>query len=191
MYSVRPILELTTENKELIFVHTPKCGGSYVRSILSYLKINSNNHNQAIHNDNYIYFTVIRNPVERFESLLNYSLSESKPRCDWPVHLSYVYTDKTIKLDEIISRMTDTEILGFSPYKTLNYYAQNVDIIITINNLQNLLEKFGYTYDVNLFKPINVSNKIRGKINQENKDRLTKLFADDFELYNKVINSIF
>jgi hypothetical protein len=191
MYSICPFFELRETKKELIFIHTPKCGGSYVSSILSHLKIKNDGHKQAILDDKYIYFTVIRNPVERFESLLNYRLDELKPRDDWPKYLSYVYSDKTVKLDEIISKMTDKEILGFSPYKTLNHYAKNVDIIITLDNLPKLLEYFGYTYDVNLFKPINVSNKKRGKINQENKDRIKNLFADDFELYNKVINSSF
>jgi hypothetical protein len=87
--------------------------------------------------------------------------------------------------------MTDEEILGFSPYKTINYWIKNVDIIITLDNLSKLLEYFGYTYDVNFFKPVNVSNKIRGKINQHNKDRLQNIFNDDVKIYNMVINSSF
>jgi hypothetical protein len=191
MYLNKPFSELTKNKKELCFIHTPKCGGSYVSTILSHLKIKNNGHRQSTADNKYVYFTVIRNPVERFESLLNYRLDEVNPRNDWPIHLSYIYKDKSIKLDEIISKMSDTEILSFSPYKTLNYWTTNVDIIITLDNLSKLLEYFGYKYDVNLFKPVNVSKKIRGKINQENKDRITNLFANDFELYNKVINSVF
>jgi hypothetical protein len=191
MYSICNISELRKNKKELFFIHTPKCGGTYVSTILSNLKIKNGGHNQAIPNNKYIFFTVIRNPVERFESLLNYRLDEVKPRADWPSHLSYVYGNKSIKLDEIISKMSDSEILNFSPYKTLNYWTTNVDIIITLDNLEKLLEYFGYTYDMNFFKPMNVSNKLRGKINQENKDRIKNLFADDFELYDKVINSTF
>jgi hypothetical protein len=192
MYSIHSIKELTSDkNKKLVFIHTPKCGGSYVSSILSHLNIENKGHEQAILNDNYIYFTVIRNPVERFESLLNYRLNEKTPRNDWPKHLSYVYDDINIKLDDIISQMTDEEILGFSPYKTINYWIKNVDIIITLDNLPKILEYFGYTYDVNLFNPVNVSNKIRGKINQQNKDRLQNIFNDDVNIYNMVINSAF
>jgi len=192
MYCTRPFSELikNKNNKELVFIHTPKCGGSYVTSILLYLKIKNVGHQQAILNDNYIYFTVIRNPVERFESLLNYRLNESKSRGDWPKHLSYVYNDKNIKLDEIVSKMTDEEILGFNPYFTLTYWTKNVDIIITIDNLPKMLEYFGYKYDINSFQPINVSNKIRGNINQQNKDRIKQLFSSDMELYNKVVNSV-
>ena len=41
MYSSRPFSELIKNkiNAELVFIHTPKCAGSYVSSILSYLKI--------------------------------------------------------------------------------------------------------------------------------------------------------
>ena len=122
MYSTHLIQELITNKKELVFIHTPKCAGSYVSNILSHLKIKNNGHKQATPDNKYIYFTVIRNPIERFESLLNYRLDEKNPREDWPKHLSYVYYDKNINLDEIISKMTDIEILGFSPYKTIDYW---------------------------------------------------------------------
>ena len=84
MYSVRPFSELMQDKnkRELIFVHTPKCGGSYVSTILSQLKIKNIGHSQAISNEKSIYFTVIRNPLERFESLLNYRLGKTLPRDD-------------------------------------------------------------------------------------------------------------
>ena len=193
MYSIYPFEELIKKknNKELVFIHTPKCGGSYVSNILSHLKIKNNGHTQATLNNKYIYFTVIRNPVERFESLLNYRLDEKNPRNDWPKHLSYVYYDKNVNLDEIVSKMTDKDILGFSPYKTIDYWTKNVNIIVTLNNLPKMLKYFGYEYDDNSFKSVNVSNKIRGKINQQNKDRIKELFNNDDKIYNMVINSTF
>ena len=192
MYSTHPIQELiTNKKKELVFIHTPKCAGSYVSTILSHLKIKNNAHKQATPNDKYIYFTVIRDPVERFESLLNYRLGEKKPRRDWPKKLSYVYKDKNINLNEIVSKMTDNEILGFSPYKTIDYWTKNVNIIVTLNNLPKMLKYFGYEYDDNSFKSVNVSNKVRGKINQQNKDRIKELFNNDDKIYNMVINSTF
>jgi hypothetical protein len=175
MYSVRPFMELVNEknNKELIFIHTPKCGGTYVSHILKHLNIKNAGHSQAVPNQG-ITFTVIRNPVERFESLLNYRLGEYKPRNDWPKNLSYVYEDKTIQLNEIVSKMTNEQITSFNPYRSLSYWAANVDIIITLDNLPKMLESFGYTYDKNLFIPRNVSNKIRGKLDEQNKDRIKK-----------------
>ena len=93
-------------NKPLIFVHTPKCAGSYVVQILKDLKITDIHHTQAKRDGNAIYFTVIREPIKRFESLLNYRLGESCPRKDWPQHLHYVYNTR-ISLNRIIKKMTD------------------------------------------------------------------------------------
>lgn len=191
MYCVHPFQDLIKNKKELVFIHTPKCGGLYVSTILSYLKIKNNGHIQATPNNNFIYFTVIRNPIERFESLLNYRLDSEIPHYEWPKHLSYVYYDKNVTLDEIVSKMTDDEILGFSPYKTIYYWTKNVDIIITLDNLSKMLEYFGYEYDINSFRPIHVSNKIRGKLNEENKDRIKELFIDDVKIYDMVIASTF
>jgi hypothetical protein len=190
MYSTRPFHDLLTNKKELVFIHTPKCAGTYVSSILSQLNIKNNRHNQATPNDNCIYFTVIRNPVERFESMLNYRLG-LPPKNDWPTHLLYVYDDTTIQLDEIVSKMSDTEMISFSCYNTLQYWTTNVDIIITLDHLPKLLEYFGYSYDIHSFSTKNVSTKLRGKLNQENKDRIKKMFKDDVELYNKILNSVF
>jgi len=179
-------------NKNLIFIHTPKCAGTYVSSILNYLNIQNKHHIQAKPNEG-ITFTVIRNPIARFESLLNYRLDETTNKhrndLDWPQTLKYVYDNKNITLNKIVSKMTDKQILGFSPYKSLTYWTKNVDIIITLENLPKLLGYFGYTYDENLFQVKNVSNKIRGTLNNKNINRLVTLFHDDILLYNTVMNN--
>jgi len=183
------LLNKHKSGNELIFIHTPKCAGKYTSQILELLKIKNKKHKQAIKNEG-ITFTVIRNPVERFESLLNYRLDEAFPRKDWPRHLHYVFDNKNISLNEIVSKMTDTEILGFEPYRTLIYWIENVDIIITIDELPKLLKMFGYTYDINSFKKVNVSNKIRGKLDETTKNRISKLYYADMNLYNKVTHSL-
>lgn len=49
MYSIHPVKELISDkNKKMVFIHTPKCGGTYVSSILSHLNIKNNGHEQAI-----------------------------------------------------------------------------------------------------------------------------------------------
>lgn len=177
MYSVINLEELIKSGKNLIFIHTPKCGGTYVGTILSYLKIENKGHKLVKKNEE-ISFTVIRNPIERFESLLNYRLCDQIPRNDFPNELRHVYEDKNISLNEIVSKMSDSQILGFTPYKTLTYWTTNVDIIITIDELPKLLESFGYTYDTQLFPKVNVSNKVRGRFNEETIDRLKTLYND-------------
>ena len=44
---------------------------------------------------------------------------------------------------------------------------------------------FGYTYDLTLFKPTNVSKKTRGQLNKKHIDRIKNLYIDDVVLYNK------
>jgi hypothetical protein len=172
----------------LIFIHTPKCGGSYVSHICRDLNITNKGHNQAEKNEG-ITFTIIRNPIERFESLLNYRLDEKTPRGDWPRQLDYVYNDTNITLNEIVSKMSDNDITMFTPYNSLTYWSKNVDILITIDQLHEFLHFFGYNYNPNDYKKKNVSNKLRGKLNNETKDRIAKLYYDDIVLFNTVINS--
>ena len=173
--------------KKLVFIHAPKCGGIYVSSILNHLKIQNNGHNQAVINDDCIYFTVIRNPIERFESLLNYRLGEKYFRCVFPEHLRYVYDNQNITLNEIVYNMSSCEMLNFSPYKTLKYWTTNIDIVITLNQLHEMLNYFGYEYDINLFEALNISNKTRGILNEKCKDKIKQAFSEDVELYNKII----
>jgi hypothetical protein len=170
---------------KLIFIHTPKCGGSYVSKILKDLNISKKGHHQAIKNEG-INFTVIRDPIDRFQSLLNYRLGHPAPRNDWPKHLEYVYNDASVTLNNLIAKMTDDEILGFRPYSTLTFWTTNVDIIITIDQLPELLDCFGYKYDENKYKPLNISVKARGSFNNKTRNRLANLFKDDILLYNNV-----
>lgn len=175
------------KNKQLTFIHTPKCGGSFVGSILNKLNIINKGHNQADSNNKGINFTVIRNPIERFESLMNYRLDELIPRYDWPKSLHYVWKDKSIDLNEIVGKMTDTEILGFKPYRSLCYWSKNIDIFITIDKLEEFLIFFGYEINIKKFQKKNASNKIRGKFNEHTKDRISTLYSQDMDLFMKVI----
>ena len=84
--------------------------------------------------------------------------------------------------------MNDSEILGFYPYNTLIYWSKNIDIFITIDQLEKFLSFFGYNYDKNNYNKINVSNKIRGTFNDETRERLKKLYNDDILFFNKVIH---
>ena len=144
-------------NAKLCFIHTPKCGGSYARQIFNDLKIRNKGHSQAKTNDG-ITFTIIRTPGERFESLLNYRLGGLKPNRDWPKHLKYKH-DKSVTLNEIVDEMSDKEILGFRPYRSLTHWSKNIDVFITIDNLHNFLSCFGYSYDTNKYSKKRVSKK--------------------------------
>ena len=175
--------------KKLFFIHTPKCGGKYAGQILKKLKIRNKNHNRATTKDvrNNITFTIIRCPIQRFESLMNYRLNENKPREDWPLSLAYVFNDKSICLNKIVKKMSNKDIMNFSPYKSLLYWSTNIDIFITINKLQEFLSFFGYKYNSEDFRKLNVSKKERGKFNKLTKKRISKLYRNDVILFKKKI----
>jgi len=88
-------------------------------------------------------------------------LGESNPRNDWPMRLWYVYKNKTIDINKIVSQMSNKEITGFIPYRTLSYWGANIDIFITIDKLHDFLSYFGYNYPINKYKRKNVSKKSR------------------------------
>ena len=186
-------------NDNLTFIHTPKCGGSYIGNILKHLNIRNkvkfdnngvvSHHLQASKNDG-ITFTVIRDPVKRFESLINYRLGEIQPRPDWPKQLKNVYRDKSIDLNTIVSKMTDENITNFRPYSTLIFWSKNVDIFITIDQLYEFLSFFGYSYNIKDFEKKNVSKKTRGTFNDFTKSRLRLLYIDDIVFFNKVIKQL-
>ena len=176
------------KNQKLTYIHTPKCGGSFVREVLKPLKIRNKGHVQALPHDG-ITFTVIRNPIQRFESLMNFRLGAPRPRRDWPKSLHYVWKNKSINLNKIVNKMSDREILNFSPFRTLRYWSKNINIFITIDKLEKFLTFFGYKIDVQKFKKQNVSKKIRGSFNEVTKKRISKLYSYDMFLYKKVILS--
>lgn len=175
--------------KELIFIHTPKCAGSYVKKIIYDLQIplNGPGHRRAKKINPKIAFTVFRDPIKRFESFLNYRLSRSPSDRwgrTWPSHLTYVYNDTTISLNEIVAQLTDKQILGFVPFKTLVFWYKNIDIVITIDQLYSFLLFFGYTYDKDIYSKENESIKIRGTFSDETIQRLKRTYKKDIILYN-------
>ena len=174
-------------NEHLTFIHTPKCGGTFVRNILNNLNIKNKGHERAHPKNDGITFTVIRNPIERFESLINYRLGEKKSRKDWPKSLNYVWNDNSVNLNKIVGKMTDKEILGFKPYRTLCYWSKNIDIFITIDKLEEFLLFFGYKVSIKEFETKNVSKKVRGTFNKVTKNRISKLYRQDMVLFNSVI----
>ena len=106
------------------YVHIPKTGGTFVKDILRHTKIRSaSNYTKGTHsiatNKKNIIFTVIRHPVDRFESFLNYRLKGKRARKDWPKKVECAYKEKTLSLNKIVAKMTRNEILSFSPFTPL------------------------------------------------------------------------
>ena len=168
----------------LTFIHTPKCGGTYVSKILKFLKIPNKGHNQATLKDGTT-FTVIRHPVDRFESLLNFRIGLPPTSNKYSETPSILF--ENLSLDEMVAKMSDETILGFTPYKTLVFWTAGVDHIITIDELPNFLNFFGYTYP-KIFEKENVSSKLHGTFNENTRKRIEMLFEEDMKLFNNYKN---
>ena len=167
---------------KLGFFHAPKTAGTYVRTILDKFDIKYYYHNLPTGDEPEITFTIIRHPIERFESFLNYILQEGAPRENFPIDLRYVYIFKTVSLDKIIEKMTDAEIITLTGngYNRLKEY-DTVNHKFTIDGLKPFLNSHGYHYkDI---PKINVSRKERGKFSKDTKERLERLFKEDIEYF--------
>lgn len=179
-----------SKNKPLGYVHTPKCGGNYVKSILVDLNVRCFYHSKTSDEEynNHIVFTVFRDPIKRFESFLNYRLS-NKLLIDFPKNTLMLITQNKIQnLDEVLNNLTDENILSFYPFATLNYWYHNIDIVISIDQIHEFLSFFGHNYDISKYKPKNISEKKYGTLSEQSIQRLKICLKDDILLYNKLFN---
>ena len=115
----------------LTFIHTPKCGGSFVCSVLSLLNIKNKGHNRRTQNDG-ITFTVIRNPIQRFESLMNYRLSDIN---------SALGISQLKKINQILKRRNEI-------YNFYNKHLKSFTKFIHINRYSGYLKHSFHLYVV-------------------------------------------
>lgn len=193
-------------NHPLMFVHIPKCGGTYCKTlfreldILSVDKFESNLGVQGAYgggphqlakktySDNFIIFSVIRHPVDRFESLLNFRLGGGGPQASNTISKYIKKIRENGTINDFIEMHTDKELLSYTPYNTLKYYSQNVDIFIKIDELKNFLSFFGYK-NIPKTDRKNASKRNYGYLSEKNKARIARLFKDDIVFYNKKTNT--
>lgn len=168
--------------KKLKFIHIPKCAGSYAAQYIDHFGIINNGHKVANEYDE-ITIGIIRNPIQRFESFLNFRLSKETPGHDWPKRLHYLHNDKKKSLNEIIKKLTPYEILSFDPFKTYLYWTQNIKLLVTINEFLPALYLLGYSTDKK-FPKMNVSDKNRGTLSEESIHKLKKILKVDMKIYN-------
>ena len=173
------------KNVPIYYVHIPKTGGTFVNYVLRSTNIKSTNiFSQASHprykNKKNINFTVIRHPIERFESYLNFKYGKTKHRLDT--------TTKTASLNKIVSNMNKREIKQLKKkFRPIKYYSKDIDIFITINMFSKFLLFFGYNLELQNYKHKNVSDKIRGSLNKKNRTKIEELYKEDMKLYNNLI----
>lgn len=202
------------QNYNFIFIHTPKCGGTYIKNILNESKIPwKENHKTSTTEDikNNIVFTIFRHPLSRFESMLNFRITQCffknehiKKNVHKKINLQELikiltnpdfhkikntfgehYLNPNITLNNIINKLSDEQIKNFKPFGFLKKFSENVDIILTMDNIYNFFDYFNIKYKKNYVK-INVSKKKCGTFNNKIKKRLSKIFKEDIEIFNNI-----
>ena len=168
----------------LTFVHTPKTAGTYTAQYLSLCNIKNISHRQS--HDTAASFTILRDPVKRFESYLNYRLSFKHPKKDFPERLRYVHYDKTIQLNEIVQKLHLQDIRKFTPFNTLKFWSKNVNLLITIDELEDTLSLLGFANKLKgvKFERKNVSPKKRGTLSKEMVAKVSRFYLEDIALFN-------
>jgi hypothetical protein len=174
-------------NLPLYFIHIPKAAGTYARVICDQLNINHQKaytHKKAskLINDRHIVFAILREPVSRYESMLNYRLFKIKDTSRKPNGNIDDYND----INDFIANQTDDFLLNVgSSFQTLLKYSKFVDIFITIDEFEDFLNFFGHHIPENLKKRKNQSERPKGKFNNITINRIKKLYAKDIEFYNR------
>ncbi len=167
--------------KKIVFVHTPKCAGSFVNRYCDDLGIKSIKHNLAEKKTDTFYFTVIRDPLARFESFLNYRLGNGNKH-SFDERLHPIFKNKSISLNKIVKKMVKSDFQRFYPYKTLKYWSQNCQLLITIDELFDFFRELGY-HDFVIHPKENVSPKLRGTFNLNMIKKLQNIYKKDIEIY--------
>lgn len=186
--------------KKLCFIHVPKTGGSYVQILCHDLKIEyiglhslPSNHIK----NNYITFSILRDPIERVKSMIRFliSLHRNGHRDvfrTWPKRLSNEL-DSCNDINKLIYKLTDDELKKICILLGITYkqYYDNSDIIITIDQLPSLLNYFDYEYNVYDYPKRYESTVNLGELNDISKKRLINLFIDDVITYHNILNKMY
>lgn len=178
------------KGKKITFIHIPKCGGTFVRQFIADKPfLYKKNHERAKGKDRPC-FAIIRHPVERFESMLRYRLKN----IDLPENenlkriLTLLNVMNRDNLDDIIKELSDEELLNFHPFQTLDYYKEEVNLMISFEYFVPMLNYLGIcTRNIDTALKINESlddYKEKYTFNEKSKRRIEKLFQQDIELYD-------
>jgi len=185
-WKLNKIQELKHRNDKITFIHTPKTAGTSLTTHPNFATyINYKGHTQASERDHST-FTIIRHPIQRFESFLNYRLGEKILRRDFSPALRIAFQNNLMSLDDIVQLITLEDINKFNPFRFLTYWTHNVKVCLTIDEI----DEFFTILDIPVILPertFNVSKKTRGNLSKTSIEKITSFYKDDIELYNQLI----
>ncbi|KAH8050591.1 hypothetical protein JL722_11245 [Aureococcus anophagefferens] len=115
------------------------------------------------------HFLTLREPADRFESMLTMRLAERKPRLDWP---------------------GDRDLLNFAPFRTFGFYASDKSTILCRpGDAFAFLDAFGVVDrdPACAAAPPAPAKAARaqGRFSEASRDRIRRVFADDTSLWRR------
>lgn len=184
-------------NLKVGFIHITKSGGTNIKD--------KNKNNELyfgiVHNEDALYyykkqmpcFAIIRNPIERYESMFYYNtFGSNKYSKSNNIEDINLFVDKHYDNPDFINKFEN----GTQFRKQVSWLNDNNCYIILfdkkklVNNVENfLLDEFSihYKYDYD-GKRINVSNfKEKVQLTQNSIDKIKKLYHEDVQLYNNLL----
>ncbi len=184
-------------NNQVGFIHITKSGGTNIKD---------KNKNRELyfgkyHNEDALYyfkkkipcFAIVRNPIERYESMFYYNtFGSNKYKKYNDIEDINIFVNNHFDNPKFIKKFEN----GTQFRKQVSWLNDNSAYIILydkenlVNNItQFLLDEFSIHYEYNYnTKNINISKKNENqKLNQNSIDKIKQLYHKDVQLYNKLL----
>ena len=192
---------------EINFIHIPKNGGTSIKDICN-KQIIYNGHETDVYNENLInQLVIIRNPIDRFISSVNYAIQEwshetqinylISKNIDTPEKWVNIWSNPAHKEhNNLMSEMINqSHFIGdkFNKYKWTyspqSLWVNNPKFVIIMDNFNDeikyLMKK--YNIEANISQKNSTVHKDH-KLSEESVNFLKKIYKEDFILYEKYKN---
>lgn len=185
-------------NSKVGFIHITKTGGTNIKdkNKNDELYFGPYHHEDALfyHNKNMPSFAIVRNPIERYESMFYYNtFGSNKYRKSNDITDINLFVQKHYDNPQFIKKFEN----GMQFRKQTDWLNNNKPYIILFDreNLVQNIEKFlldefsiQYKYDYNRER-INVSNvKNKVPLTEDSIEKIKKLYSEDVQLYDKLLD---
>ena len=180
------------------FIHITKTGGTNIKD----KNINKDLYFGSYHKEDARYyhkkkmhcFAIIRNPIERYESLFYYNTfgsnkyKKSYNITDINLFVDKHYNDRSFILNFERGTQFRKQVSWLNDNNCYIILYDKKDLVINIK--QFLLDNFSIDYNYNFeSKNINITNYDNKKVEltQDSIDKIKKLYPEDVELYNNML----
>lgn len=181
---------------KLCYVHIPKTAGTSITNLFKFKQSGHAKMSEISKPENYLLFTVIRNPWDRFASAFYYSsmkknfwhdnINKKSPHPDY-------LTLKDLEFNEAIRKYYNKEIklmsLHFQPMICyLNDDLSKLDLIIRYENLSEdistLLKNLGLNKTLEVINSSNRKQDYKLLYEEDTKQMIYELYKNDIETFN-------